>query len=93
MAAPTTDREHLHRLVDDLPESELHAAARFLAYLRDVASDPLRRLLDEAPADDEPLTAEEEEALRAAREDVRRGDVLPWEAVRGQLAREEPVRE
>jgi len=33
-------REHLHRLVDTLPESELTAAARFLTYLRDVTAQP-----------------------------------------------------
>ncbi|MBI2322120.1 MAG: hypothetical protein HYU88_08555 [Chloroflexi bacterium] len=52
MTTSTTAREHLHRLVDELPDGELHAAARFLEYLHDLGSDPLMRLLEEAPEDD-----------------------------------------
>jgi hypothetical protein len=52
---------------------------RFLAYLRDGASDPLRRLVEQAPEDDEPLTAEEEEAERAGQEAYLRGDYLTAE--------------
>ncbi|MBI4505785.1 MAG: hypothetical protein HY691_09645 [Chloroflexi bacterium] len=88
MTTSTTAREHLHRLVDELPDGELHAAARFLEYLHDLGSDPLMRLLDEAPEDDEPLTPEEEAALAEGEEAYRRGDYRPWEAVREELARE-----
>ena len=34
-----TVKENLHRLVDELPETELKAAQRFLEYLRDMSSD------------------------------------------------------
>lgn len=34
-----TVKENLHRLVDELPETELKAAHRFLEYLRDMSSD------------------------------------------------------
>jgi DNA invertase Pin-like site-specific DNA recombinase len=43
-----TDKATLHQLIEDLPESELVAAARFLAYLRDTA-DPVRCALLTAP--------------------------------------------
>jgi hypothetical protein len=45
-------RDSLHRLIDELPESELAAAERFLHYLRATA-DPVLRALLEAPPDDE----------------------------------------
>jgi len=48
-------RDSLHRLIDELPESELTAAERFLHYLRATA-DPILRVLLEAPPDDEPET-------------------------------------
>lgn len=49
------DRQTLHTLVDELPEPELPAARRYLEYLRQT-TDPLRRALEAAPADDKPLT-------------------------------------
>jgi hypothetical protein len=48
-------RDTLHRLIDELPESELAAAERFLHYLRATA-DPVLRALLEAPLDNEPET-------------------------------------
>jgi hypothetical protein len=39
-----SDKATLHQLIEDLPESELVAAERFLTYLRDMA-DPVRRAL------------------------------------------------
>jgi hypothetical protein len=45
-------RDSLHRLIDELPESELEATGRFLHYLR-VTADPVLRALLEAPPDDE----------------------------------------
>jgi hypothetical protein len=41
-------RDSLHRLIDELPESELAAAARFLHYLR-ATTDPVLRALLDAP--------------------------------------------
>ena len=34
-----TVKENRHRLLDELPETELKAAQRFLEYLRDMSSD------------------------------------------------------
>jgi hypothetical protein len=68
-------RADLYRLIDELPESELHAAARFLEFLRE-AGDPLLRVLEAAPEDDEPLTPEDEAAIEEAWADVRAGRVI-----------------
>lgn len=66
-------KERLHRLVDQLPESEAPAAERFLQYLRDLGADPVLRALTNAPEDDEPLTDEDREAIREGQEDVTAG--------------------
>ena len=52
-------RERLYRLVDQIPEGEVHAAARYLEYLAE-HGDPFIRKLMNAPIDDEPVTPEED---------------------------------
>jgi hypothetical protein len=79
-------RDTLHRLIDELPESELAAAERFLHYLRATA-DPVLRALLEAPPDDEPETDEERRAVQEAREDLARGEARTLEEVRRELGR------
>jgi hypothetical protein len=79
-----TTKATLHQLIEELPESELLAAERFLAYLRDMA-DPVRRALLTAPWDDEPETAEERQAVQEARDELARGEVRPLEDVRREL--------
>lgn len=78
-------KEKLHRLIDDLPASELPAAERFLEYLRDRPGDPVLRALREAPEDDEPETPEEASAVQEAREDVAAGRLIPHEEARRRL--------
>jgi hypothetical protein len=77
-------RDTLHRLIDELPESELAAAERFLNYLR-ATTDPLLRALLEPPLDDEPETDEERRAVQEAREELARGEVRTLEEVRRAL--------
>lgn len=77
-----TTRSELHRLVDDLPDAELHTARRFLVYLRNVGCDPLLDTLLAAPSDDEPETPEEAAAVAEAREDVAAGRTIPHAEVR-----------
>jgi hypothetical protein len=72
-------RDHLHRLVDTLPESELGRAERVLEAL--VAVPPYRPLED-APLDDEAETPEERAAVAEARGDVAAGRVVPHEEAR-----------
>ena len=82
-----TIKDELHRLVDELPESESHAAKRFLEYLRNMG-DPMMQALMEAPIDDEPTTAEEDKGAEEAWQEYRRGEARPWEDVRKELASE-----
>lgn len=79
-----TRRDGLHRLVDELPEGELHSARRFLESLRG-AGDPVLRSLMEAPEDDEELTEEEKEAIDEAWQDYLRGDVISSEDAKREL--------
>lgn len=83
-----TEKERLHTLVEDLPESEVHVALRFVEYLRREASDPVARALQEAPLDDEPLTAEDLAELEAAERDLQVGRVVSHEEARQELLRE-----
>ena len=79
-------REAMRRLVDELPEEELQPARRFLEYLRNMG-DPVYRAYLEAPLDDEPLTPEEELAIREGRAAYEAGETRPWEEVREELLR------
>lgn len=80
-----TVKERLHALIDDLPESELAAAERYLTYLRLLAQEPVLRALLTAPVDDEPLTEDDRAALREARDEVAAGRVMSHEEARRRL--------
>lgn len=56
------DRAALHQLVDELPEASV---APVTMYVRR-AVDPMIAVLDAAPEDDEPYTAEERAEVEAA---------------------------
>lgn len=78
-------REDLHHLVDALPDSELSTAARFLAYLRDVATDPFLRALVSAKEDNELEVPEEAVAVQEGRADVAAGRLVSHDEVRRRL--------
>jgi hypothetical protein len=78
-------RRDLYRLVDVLPPREVATARRFLEYLRDIGTDPVYRALMHAPTDDESETPEEAVAVKVAREQLARGDVVAWADVKRQL--------
>lgn len=59
-----------------VPVHELHAAQRFLEYLRHVGSDPVLQALQDAPEDDELETPEEQAAVQEARDEIARGETL-----------------
>ena len=82
-----TIKDELHRVVDELPQKELHGAKRFLEYLRNMG-DPLLQALMEAPEDEEPTTPEEDEGAKEAWREYLRGEARPWEDVREELANE-----
>jgi hypothetical protein len=77
-------RERLHRLVDDMHEGELEMVETFVDFVHE-RGDPLLRKLMNAPYDDEPVTPEEEEAVREAWEAVEAGDVYTMEEVKRDL--------
>ena len=79
-----TLKEKLHRLVDELPEEECHAAERYLEYLRD-QGDLLLHRLTSAPYDDEPETQEECRAIEEAYEDLQAGRTHSLEDVKREL--------
>ena len=60
-------RDHLHRLVDDLPESQWSAAERALQYLR---------LQANATFDDELWSGDDEAAIEEAEAEVARGEFV-----------------
>jgi hypothetical protein len=68
-------RETLHRLVEELPESEVPTAERVLLALRAMV-DPVTEALDKAPIDDEAVTEEEQSAVAEAWDEHRRGEGL-----------------
>ena len=73
-------KEQIHHLVEQIPEDDLEAAARYLEYLRD-GGDPFLRALANAPEDDEPETPEEAAAVAEAKEALARGEVISFEEV------------
>ncbi len=75
----------LHRLVDELPESEITHAQRYLEYLKDRSYDPVIELHRNAPIDDEPLTPEEEAAIDEGLADYERGDLISFEEIKREL--------
>lgn len=77
-------KERLYRLIDRIPDGEVHTAERFLEYLT-TSDDPVMRALMNAPEDDEPVTPEEEEAVREALEDVEAGRMHSLEEVKREL--------
>jgi hypothetical protein len=80
-----TNKDDLHRLVDALPDQELHAALRYMEYLRDMGSDEFVRALMEAPEGDEPLTAEEAEGADEAWQEYLRGEAITAEEAKREL--------
>lgn len=79
-----TMREALHRIVDQIPEEELHAARRYLEFLRS-RPNRLPRALAEAPYDDEPDTPEEREGADEAWDEYLRGESVSLEDVKREL--------
>lgn len=58
-----SDKHHAHELIERLPASQIGTAVRFLEFM---LLDPVSRSIATAPIDDQPLTAEEEQALSRA---------------------------
>jgi len=80
----STLRDELHQAVDQLPDGELDAAHRFVSYLRD-EGDPFLKKVREAPPDDEPVSAEEEDGATEAREELERGEAISHEEMKSEF--------
>ena len=76
-------RERLRRLVEFLPQAELHAAERYLEFL--VGPDPGIRAVVHAPWDDEPLTDEDRKAIEEGRRDIEEGKGIPHSEIRAKF--------
>ena len=77
-------RARVRRLVDEMHESELETVETFVEFVHE-RGDPVLRALLNAPYDDEPVTEEEEEAVREALEDIAAGRVQTLEEVEKEL--------
>lgn len=80
----TMTKDDLHHLIDDLPDSEVHAAARYIQYLRS-NRDPFVQALLDATLDDEPETQEELKAADEAWQEYLEGKARPLAEVREEL--------
>ena len=76
-----TAREALHQLVEELPEGDLHTAARVLQGLH-ATSDPVLRTLLAAPPDDEPDEDDRDGGLSEARAEARAGTTISHDEVK-----------
>jgi hypothetical protein len=78
-----TAKEQLRERVESLTEDQ---AADILRVIDQRSSDSLTRLLENAPEDDEPTTAEEEALVQEARDEIARGEKrISLEELRAEL--------
>ena len=78
-----TAKEKLRELVDELSEVEAAEALDILAVRQ--RHDPIVEFLENAPLDDEPVSAEEEAAVQVAREEIARGETISLDELRTEL--------
>jgi hypothetical protein len=76
-----TAKEQLHERIEQLTDDEAAETLRLL----DNRADPLTRMLDDAPLDDEPTTPEEEAAVQEALEAAERGETISLEQLRAEF--------
>ncbi len=74
-------RQHAHRLIDRLPNSQLEA----LIGLLETIVDPVAATLRNAPLEDEEISEEEELAVAEAREWLKHNKPIPHEQVLAEL--------
>lgn len=81
----TTTRDDIHRVVEQLPSAQFHAAIQYLRYLRDF-SDPVMLGLPEDREYDEELSPEDIAAIEDGLKDVRAGRLTPIQDVISETA-------
>lgn len=77
-----TAKQQLLERIGRFSEQEAAEALRLL----DRGADPVARFFDDAPPDDEPVTAEEEAAIAEANAAIAAGDTIPLEEFLRELA-------
>ncbi len=70
-------RQHVHELVDRLPEPQIAGLERFLESIIDPVAEAVRN----APFDDEPFTEEDRRAVAEAEEWLKHNKPIPMEEV------------
>jgi hypothetical protein len=81
-----TTKEALHRLIDELPDGQLLTAQTLLERLRRGQSgDLMLDVLERAPEDDKPSTADEDESSREAWRAYKRGKYIGAQSARKEL--------
>lgn len=75
------ERQQAHAYLDHLPAAQVSAVRGLL----EAMLDPVSRALAKAPIDDEPVSEEEERAVAAARESLKRNGGVPLEQVVAEL--------
>lgn len=76
-------REELRKLVDDLPEREMHAVKRFMEFV--ISRNRVWDALDNAPEDDEPLDEDDLKAIDEGMKAIARGKFKPLKQVKKEL--------
>jgi LmbE family N-acetylglucosaminyl deacetylase len=77
-----TAKEKLRERIEALSEDEAADALRLL----DMRSDPMLTAFLDAPEDDEPLTPEEEAAIKQSREEYDRGEAVSLDEIRHEFS-------
>ena len=77
-----TTREQLHKMIDDLPECDLHMAEMLIQWRHELRDNRMLVTLATAPLDDEPETPEEAAAVAEAYEDIAAGRVYSLEEIK-----------
>jgi predicted transcriptional regulator len=77
-----TLKEHLHKLVDQLPEAEAPAARRYLEYLLVATTHPAMRATLDAPSDEDELSEQGKRAVEEGLADLAEGRVVSDEDIR-----------
>jgi hypothetical protein len=77
-----TAKEKLRQRIEGLSEHEAEQTLRLL----DMRQDPMIAAFMDAPEDDEPLSAEEEAALKESRAEHGRGESVPLDEIRHEFS-------
>lgn len=75
-------RADIDRLLDKTPESELPKIGSYIGYIiSESQKDPLEKLLETAPMDDEELTSEELKDIEISLKQIKDGEIFSREEI------------